>query len=29
MTTDLENILNNDDFFADTVDTPKDDVGTA
>ena len=29
MTTDLENILNNDDFFADTVDTPKDDVETA
>ena len=29
MTTDLENILNNDDFLADTVDTPKDDVETA
>ena len=29
MTTDLENILNNDDLFADTVDTPKDDVETA
>ena len=29
MTTDLENILNNDDFFADTADTPKDDVETA
>ena len=29
MTTDLENILNNNDFFADTVDTPKDDVETA
>ena len=29
MTTDLENILDNDDFFADTVDTPKDDVETA
>ena len=29
MTADLENILNNDDFFADTVDTPKDDVETA
>ena len=29
MTTDLENILNNDDSFADTVDTPKDGVETA
>ena len=25
--TDIENILNNDEFFGDTVDTPKDSIG--